>query len=617
MKFEKQKMVGWYDAVQLFNTALKTVISSTLGNYADRRELQAAVNPELDYYDLSQHFGDEAWVDYVSDLGDGFNATYSVAHLLGKPELIIGNLELKRGDILVMGGDMVYPTPEIDQYNNRLKGPYKAAFPDPDDENYWIKDKINPKRRVKNTAREFLDPIERPPFLFAIPGNHDWYDGLSNFLKIFTQNRRFGNWQTLQKRSYFAIKLCHDVWLWGIDVQLHSDIDQPQKEYFMKLACNIMPNGSKIILCTAEPAWVYPAVENNIQSYNRLKYFIKNFIFNEFGMLDDKKLKTKKKHDLIATLTGDLHHYSHYCEEKDGRQFNHCITAGGGGAFLHPTHGLPEKITELTQENFVLKNRFPDKDESLKLLKNNFGFPVYSPQFSVIMAVVYLFFAWFMWKNTAMGHRIGLIDDPKNANFFNSFSSSLKDMSLVILGTVFLIYKFTDVKSAKKKLAVQILGFGHGLVHILALFVITWFLAKSLRAEYWPFIEKSSDPTGLYREMSFYFILQIAVFGGLIGTFIMGAYLYVANRFFNIHITESFSGLAIEDYKNFLRINVQKGKVTIYPIGIRKINKRWRNYNTDDFPLFKGKKIPIHIIGKKPIEINIEQVIEITASSKK
>ena len=44
--------------------------------------------------------------------------------------------------------------------------------------------------------------------------------------------------------------------LWGIDVQLDSDVDLPQVDFFRSVAAD-MPSGSKIILCVAEPAWVY------------------------------------------------------------------------------------------------------------------------------------------------------------------------------------------------------------------------------------------------------------------------------------------------------------------------------------------------------------------------
>ena len=594
MKFDKQKMVGWFDFQQLLQTGAKTVISTTLGNYADRRETQAALSPNYDFYDLSESFPsdstDEAvWVDYISDLGDGFNSTYTIAHLLGKMALKVGNEHLPQGNILIMGGDQVYPTPEMVEYSNRLKGPYKAAFPDPDDENYWLpQDKITRKRQMR-PFKEQLNPLERPPFLFAIPGNHDWYDGLSNFIKIFTQERRLGNWQTLQKRSYFAIKLKHDYWIWGTDVQLDSDIDQPQKDYFKRIG-SLMPHNSKIIMCTAEPAWVFKSMMPKNTSYSRLDYFIKNYIDNENGWLtgvveDENGKKINKSHQLIATLTGDLHHYAHYCEiDSTGRKFNHMFTAGGGGAFLHPTHNLPEILEGLIKEKPVLQRVYPDKKTSKKLSYLNFLFPIINKQFFAFMGVFYVLFSWILWKVKNGETRIGVLSENE-ANSLLIFVKSVPVFSsiMVFLLSILLygFYKFTDTGSSKLKF-LGAFGVLHGAFHILGVFVLSWLLA------HYNYYNNpiTTDPILL----SFLFIIQIFLFGGLLGAFIMGLYLFFANHWFNIHLTESFSGLAIQDYKHFLRIKFEKDKVTVYPLAVDNVVKNWVNYNTEDFPLFKIKQ---------------------------
>ena len=108
-----------------------------------------------------------------------------------------------------MGGDQVYPTASYDEYSNRLLKPYEAALPHV--------------------------PALEAPDLYAIPGNHDWYDGLSNFSRIFCQKKWIGGWKTRQRRSYFAVKLPHNWWLWGIDIQLEGYIDEPQLNYFYEI----------------------------------------------------------------------------------------------------------------------------------------------------------------------------------------------------------------------------------------------------------------------------------------------------------------------------------------------------------------------------------------------
>ena len=71
-----------------------------------------------------------------------------------------------------------------------------------------------------------------------MPGNHDWYDGLTAFLRLFvrSRDRHFGGWGTGQSRSYFAVELPADWWLLGLDDQSGSYLDDPQLTYFDEVA---------------------------------------------------------------------------------------------------------------------------------------------------------------------------------------------------------------------------------------------------------------------------------------------------------------------------------------------------------------------------------------------
>ena len=624
MKFEKQKMVGWFDFNQLLHTGIQTIVSDTFGNYADRREIQAALSPSEEFHDYSQ-LGDDFWVDYISDLGDGFNSTYTVAHLLGQAHLTIDGQDLPRGKMLIMGGDEVYPTPELEEYNNRLKGPYRAAYPDeepdihvlpnPDDMKIFKSEDLPPPPPRKEAKDKF-------PLLFAIPGNHDWYDGLTNFIKLFTQQRRIGNWQTIQKRSYFAIKLPNDFWIWGTDVQLNSDIDQPQRKYFEHIAKYHMANGSKVILCTAEPAWVYKATYRENSSYDRLSFFERSYIKNDKGWISTPE-EPHKSHRLVATLTGDLHHYARYSEDSaDGTEFNHRITAGGGGAFLHPTHNLPDTLEELKGESPKLKYVFPSKAESLKMLYGNFMFSIKSWQFASFMGSFYILFSWIAQgttiiqpdedvKNFAKEHGLRLNDffDSVTAHILSGvgFWSWLEHiLSLwifnplvmaLLLGLGYGLFKFTDINGTKTKY-VGWAGIAHGLAQLICLFLVMWcFVGWNHRL-----FEVLSLDTKIVR--TFIFVSEMMFIGGLAGSSMMGLYLFLTNLLFNIHVTESFSGLAIEDYKNILKLNFKDGNLLIYPIGIKKVTKDWENVSEDpENPVFKGSDPEIHLIEQTPIFI--------------
>ena len=53
------------------------VLSSIFSSSADKRELQARLPAEVP----DRSGSDDLWLDYVADLGDGWNSTYTVARV--------------------------------------------------------------------------------------------------------------------------------------------------------------------------------------------------------------------------------------------------------------------------------------------------------------------------------------------------------------------------------------------------------------------------------------------------------------------------------------------------------------------------------------------------------
>ncbi len=318
-------MVDWFDPGLLAKVGVRTIISSTLGSYTDQRLIQASTdNVSEDRLKSRYNFSgvgvnsageqpvpsqalaaDETgavWIDYIADLGDGFEATYAMAYLLAADMLTVAGAEapLPAGQLLLMGGDQVYPDATKQEYQDRLRDPYDWAF-------------------STQTAHRKL---------FAIPGNHDWYDGLSAFSALFCSARdrisrgigtQIGGWQCHQHRSYFAIKLPHNWWIWGPDIQLADNLDDSQRDYFDLMADQTSADDN-IILCIAEPSWLHKNYDN----------------LHEISML-----ARKRGAKICAVVAGDWHHYSRFTSDKLGIQF---ITCGGGGAFAHATHGLPSRI---------------------------------------------------------------------------------------------------------------------------------------------------------------------------------------------------------------------------------------------------------------------------------
>lgn len=71
---------------------------------------------------------------------------------------------------------------------------------------------------------------------------------------------------------------------------------------------------------------------------------------------------------------------------------------------------------------------------------------------------------------------------------------------------------------------------------------------------------------------------QMIVLGGIAAGFVWGIYLFICCGFGKRHWNEAFSALRIPDYKNFLRMKIEKDRLTIYPIGLARTPTRleWR-----------------------------------------
>ena len=262
--FRPRKPVRWLSPPQLAGTGVQVFLADRLGAYLDKREMQGAFSPES----FESGGRDGIWFDYVADTGDGFNATYAIARQLALDTIKAGGESLPRGQVLIMGGDQVYPTPSPAAYDERLKGPYRAALP--------------PVPEGSPEAEE--DPAvpsgQPAPRLYALPGNHDWYDGLTAFFRVFAgPESAVGAWRTLQKRSYFALHLAEDWWLFAVDAQFGAHIDEPQLEYFHSIIRTEVGDNARIILCTPEPGWVQS--KHKPGAYDAIDYFLRKVISPE------------------------------------------------------------------------------------------------------------------------------------------------------------------------------------------------------------------------------------------------------------------------------------------------------------------------------------------------
>jgi hypothetical protein len=515
----RAEMVGWFDLKQLFTTAGDVVISTVLGRHADRRSLEPFAAKDVPIYDHSKikNGSRSVTIDYISDTGDGWNSTYAVLYWATQQKLQLSGIDTTRGDILVLGGDESYPVGNRQTYDQRLLKPMEAA----------------------------MGQTESPsPYVYAVPGNHDWYDSLISFTRLFISRLWIAGWQTQQDRSYFALKLPDGWWLVATDVGLESDIDDAQLK-FLQMVARIVPEEDRIILCNAEPFWV------KAQDYQK----------NDSNLrLIEKLLGTR----IRVFLAGDLHHYRRH-ESPDGRQK---ITAGGGGAFLHPTHGwskepLPDGFKLVTQASF------PPEAESRKLTKGNILFFLKNKTFGIATSILYTLTAWSFMANIGTYSMTPqnlptVLHEVVNRGLQNSTAAFW--VVLIFLG----FYFFTETTSTKYRI---IGGSLHAVAHLTACFVLGWLggiVAVALQATF-------GEP--LYQIYSGAVLL---VGGYVVGSILMGLYLYISLNIFKRHRNEAFSALKVEDWKHFLRIIIKDGRLTILPIGIQRVPKHWKPANAQD-----------------------------------
>lgn len=664
---KKEKMVGWYDPGQLADTGKKTVISTIIGEYADPRagaadpthgkffdystQIRLTTEAEKkadddekklhdDFRNIEGTSRDGIWIDYVADVGDGWNSTYAVAYNLAMQNLP-AKLKIEpedpkkktdppeyedfgetpRGELLVFGGDGVYPTASTTEYETRLVSPYEIAFRSGSAEG----------AEGENTGSQAVD-LKKNPQVFSLPGNHDWYDSLIAFKKIFCSevfNRRmFGGWRTRQRRSYFALKLPQDWWLLGVDLQLAHSIDLGQLEYLSSVA-DEMNEKSKVILCVPEPYWI-KAVKYD-------KYNLDTVEQKERSIQKLEEFLEKRGARVKAYIAGDLHHY----RRLDNVHGDQKITAGGGGAFLHPTHdfefwtpetvgkGLEElkensrkavekETDEATKEElkknadryagytvenhpyFLLEKSYPEQSVSKNLDWKNLCFILNNWKFGIVMFFLYPIVAYLLHGDIPARNIkpewisfTGLFDPSFLKTAWWTTADGFIDNPLLLMVVLILIAALIFFTDSNAPLYKCVAGGLHGIAHLTAIFFLGWasfLISVCINGIYYLNDTGAGQciKTGIfgkcianetYRNIAWFVsVLTVPAIGGfIIGSFIMGIYLFISLHIFGRHDNEAFSALKIEDYKNFLRMHIDKnGAMTVYPYKIEKVSKEWK-----------------------------------------
>jgi hypothetical protein len=298
----------------------------------DPRALAVRVAGELggsaDGFTVTERLERDLWIDYVADTGDDVSVSGAVARLvcepyeLPDPERSDATLVAPRGDVLLFGGDTAYPVATADEITDRVIVPFNQA----------LEARRDGRRRV----------------LLGIPGNHDWYDGLDGFGRMFrrpvgdeerappttattkTLIDRYTDfalefvrggqiekpktldlvdYRPAQSASYFALPVAPNLVIVAVDRQLKT-IDRRQAQYFR--------------------TWLgkHPGMTPWVVLPDPVFRFGREGVTGP-GMIQSLGLNLGARRHFV--LSGDIHHY---CREQDGPTLH--VTAGGGGAFLHP-----------------------------------------------------------------------------------------------------------------------------------------------------------------------------------------------------------------------------------------------------------------------------------------
>ncbi|RDS66449.1 metallophosphoesterase [Streptomyces sp. M7] len=254
----------------------------------------------------------------IGDTGEGDDPQYAV----------VPGLLKEGGDtrFAILASDVIYPVGGADDYGPKFFRPYQ----------------------------DYRAPI------YAIPGNHDWYEDLTAFMRVFCDDApplppepaprpltrawlrsllwhrpREGDGQRLdearklrsapdqlatQPGPYWAID-AGPVRIVGIDTGLLGTIDAEQGAWLREVSKDPRPK----ILITGSPLYVdgehHPcAIEGG-------------------GTVDD--LVRDPAHRYVAAIGGDIHNYQRYPVRVGDRTIQY-VVAGGGGAFMHATHTIPK-----------------------------------------------------------------------------------------------------------------------------------------------------------------------------------------------------------------------------------------------------------------------------------
>ena len=185
--------IRWYGVTSLFGHFRNFIASAIASESVDSRDwmrpeppadllrsLVGVLGGDASAPTLAEALGRPLWLDFVADTGDDRDVSLGVGRMLAPPYLVDENGAerlLPRGEVLLFGGDTAYPVATADEIQRRLVGPWNEA----------LRESVHPGVEAPSSrSHRRVDSQRR--VLIGIPGNHDWYDGLDGFGRLFRKN---------------------------------------------------------------------------------------------------------------------------------------------------------------------------------------------------------------------------------------------------------------------------------------------------------------------------------------------------------------------------------------------------------------------------------------------
>lgn len=459
---------------------------------------------------LSEALGRDLFVDFVADTGDDTAVSREVARMLfadyelPSPDRPGESVAAPRGEVLIFGGDTAYPVATAQEIHNRVVVPF-------------------------NQVLESLPPDPTPRVLLGIPGNHDWYDGLDGFARMFRRRSRhddapastvafsplmrqhYAEWARefvrggkidkpralvlrgyapVQNASYFALDLTPHIGLIAVDRQLRTP-DARQRRFLID-AYEAHPERATWTLLP-DPVYRFGSASSTGTAMVESLHF-------DLGTRDH------------FVLTGDVHHY----ERLERGRLLHVI-AGGGGAFLHPTR--------IAQGGINGVRVWPDAKQCQRLLRS-VPLKVALGRSGILPhALLFTLFAPAVEFGTRFWERRGIIMAAPFA------TTCVLTVILALIGGV------------RRRHSVLLLAFGAALLAALAPIVASFALGRALDA--------------LAVEMSSQAAAAVSLAAAVVfGAGLFGAYLSLLTSTGFEH-TQAFTALDHPGFKHFVRLRVR------------------------------------------------------------